>query len=524
MANLDLERQTTDNLACPPSAELAHAAVDVRRRYPELIRRARQSGNVAAHAPRAGVAQAEADFRRRYPAYAHTTKLDQLRTTEYARLDRQAQVYLDYTGGALHAESQLREHMALLNEHVYGNPHSKNLTSLAMTNMVERTREHVLRYFNADPNEYLAIFTQNATGALKLIGESYPFAADGRYLLTFDNHNSVNGIREFARTHGTPVTYIPIVAPELRADSRALAAALTLAQPGAHNLFAYPAQSNFSGVQHPLEWIEQAHDYGWDVLLDAAAFVPTNRLDLGRWHPDFVTISFYKIFGYPTGVGCLLARKSALKKLQRPWYAGGTITFSSVVGDGHYLMPGPASFEDGTVNYLSIPAVEMGLRHIESLGIETISSRVMCLTSWLIEQLIMLRHSNGRPVVQLYGPANNDMRGGTVQVNFFDRDGAMIDCNAVEQLANKQRISLRAGCHCNPGAREVALGFTRDDLASCFSAKDRMSFEQFLQVIDGKTTGALRASLGLASTFADVYAYVQFAATFVDQPAERAFQ
>ena len=108
-----------------------------------------------------------------------------------------------------------------------------------------------------------------------------------------------------------------------------------------------------------------------------------------------------------------------------------------------------------------------------------------------------------------------------MQVNFFDPSGRLIDCNDVEQLANEQRISLRAGCHCNPGAREMALGFTHEDLAGCFSAKDHMSFEQFLQVIDGKTTGALRASLGLASNFADMYAYVQFADTFVDRPVER---
>jgi molybdenum cofactor sulfurtransferase len=457
-------------------------------------------------------------FRRAYPAYDSTRALDVLRATEYARLDRQGQVYLDYTGGSLYAESQVCGHMALLNEHVYGNPHSKNLTSMAMTNLVERARDYVLRYFNADPDEYLVIFTQNATGALKLVGESYPFAPGGSYLLTFDNHNSVNGIREFARSGGATVTYIPIVAPELRADSRALADALELACPGTHNLFAYPAQSNFSGVQHPLEWIDQAHARGWDVLLDAAAFTPTNRLDLSRWHPDFVDISFYKIFGYPTGTGCLLARKSAMQKLRRPWYAGGTITFSSVMGDGHYLAPGPAGFEDGTVNYLSLPAVELGLRYIESIGIEMIHTRVMCLTNWLIEQLTALRHRNGRPLVRLYGPANTHMRGGTVQVNFFDPSGRMIDCHTVEQLANKQRISLRAGCHCNPGAREVALGLTRADLASCFSQKVHLSFEQFLQVIDGKTTGALRASIGLASTFADVYTYVQFAKTFVDQP------
>jgi selenocysteine lyase/cysteine desulfurase len=457
-------------------------------------------------------------FRRDYPAYDTTSALDALRATEYARLDRQGQVYLDYTGGGLYAESQLRDHMALLQDLVFGNPHSKNLTSLAMTELVERARGAVLRYFNASPDEYEAIFTPNATGALRLVGEAYPFAPGGHYLLTFDNHNSVNGIREFARARGATVTYVPVVAPDMHVDPGALARGLELAPPGGHRLFAYPAQSNFTGVQHALEWIPWAQERGWDVLLDAAAFAPTNRLDLGRWHPDFVDISFYKIFGYPTGTGCLLARKSALRKLRRPWYAGGTITFSSVLGDGHYLTPGSAGFEDGTVNYLSLPAVERGLGHIEAIGIETIHTRVMCLTGWLIEQLVALRHSNGRPVVRLYGPARTAGRGGTVQVNFFDPDGRMIDCTLVEQLANQVRISLRAGCHCNPGAREVALGLSREELAGCFVDAEQLAFEQFLQVIEGKTAGAVRASLGLASTFADVYAYARFASTFIDRP------
>jgi selenocysteine lyase/cysteine desulfurase len=253
------------------------------------------------------------------------------------------------------------------------------------------------------------------------------------------------------------------------------------------------------------------------VLLDAASFAPTNCLDLSRWHPDFIDLSFYKMFGYPTGTGCLIARKSALQKLHRPWYSGGTITFSSVVAFDHYLTPGPASFEDGTVNYLTIPAVEIGLKWIESIGLDLIHMRVMCLTGWLIDQLLALHHSNGRPLIRLYGPSNTDRRGGTIQVNFFDPDGEMFDCYTLEQLANEERISLRAGCHCNPGAREVALGFAREDLVPCFRDKDRLTFEQFLHVIEGKTTGALRASLGLATNFTDVYRYVQFAETFIDR-------
>jgi molybdenum cofactor sulfurtransferase len=456
-------------------------------------------------------------FRQAYPAYESTWKLDDLRLSDYSRLDQQGHVYLDYTGGGLYAETQLRKHMDLLSQGIFGNPHSKNLTSMAMTGLVEHAREYVLKYFNASPDEYMVIFTQNSTGALKLIGESYPFAPGDTYLLTYDNHNSVNGIREFARSRGAAVTYIPVTLPELRADEAQLAQALQAGRPSQSNLFAYPAQSNFTGVQHPLEWIAQAQDQGWDVLLDAASFAPSNRLDLSVWHPDFVDISFYKIFGYPTGTGCLLVRHPAASKLRRPWYAGGTIIFSSVVAHDHYLTPGPAGFEDGTVNYLSLPAVEIGLKWIESIGIDLIHTRVSCLTGWLIERLLALRHSNGRPLIRLYGPADTHLRGGTVQVNFFDPYGRLFNCNVIERLANEERISLRAGCHCNPGAREVALGFTREDLEVCFRDKDQQTFEQFLQVIDGKTTGALRASIGLATNFADVYKYAQFAQTFIDR-------
>ena len=148
----------------------------------------------------------------------------------------------------------------------------------------------------------------------------------------------------------------------------------------ATRLFAYPAQSNFSGVQHPLDWIPLAQERGWDVLLDAAAFTPTNRLDLGRWRPDFVSQSFYKMFGYPTGVGCLIARKAALAKLRRPWFAGGTITVASVQGDRFYLAEGASAFEDGTPNYLAMPAVEFGLEYLSQIGIDTIHTRVRCLT------------------------------------------------------------------------------------------------------------------------------------------------
>jgi molybdenum cofactor sulfurtransferase len=453
------------------------------------------------------------EFLKAYPAYPATNIIDDLRASEYARLDLGGHIYLDYTGGGLYAESQLRRHNRLLAEHVFGNPHSSNPTSQAATQLVEHAREYVLRFFNADPDEYLAIFTSNASGALKLVGESYPFPR-GRYLLTFDNHNSVNGIREFAHARGADVTYIPIALPDMRVDDSQLSRELARPSRNGHNLFAYPAQSNFSSVKHPLDWIERAHKYGWDVMLDAAAFVPTNRLDLSEVKPDFVPVSFYKMFGYPTGIGALIARRKALEKLNRPWFAGGTITVASVQGDKYYLADGASAFEDGTIDYLNIPAVEIGLKHIESIGYEVIHERVHALTGWLLANLTALKHSNGVPLVRVYGPTTLEERGGAVTVNFYDRDNQALDHRFIEQKANEANISLRTGCFCNPGAGEVALEISRVELDVCFTQpgnEDRFTVDDFRSCIDGKSSGAVRASVGMVTNFNDIQGFLSFA-------------
>jgi selenocysteine lyase/cysteine desulfurase len=133
-----------------------------------------------------------------------------LRRREFSRLDAGGHVYLDYTGGGLYAASQVRAHAEFLNGSVLGNPHSRNPTSQASTQKVEDARHRVLDFFRADPAEYEVVFTLNASGALKLVGESYPFNARSRLLLIADNHNSVHGLREFASAHGAEVRYVPL--------------------------------------------------------------------------------------------------------------------------------------------------------------------------------------------------------------------------------------------------------------------------------------------------------------------------
>jgi molybdenum cofactor sulfurtransferase len=80
----------------------------------------------------------------------------------------------------------------------------------------------------------------------------------------------------------------------------------------AFHMIALPAENNFSGVKIPLavvKSLQQCTPKGrWKVVLDAAAFVCHSRLDLSEYPADFVTLSFYKMFGFPTGLGALIVR------------------------------------------------------------------------------------------------------------------------------------------------------------------------------------------------------------------------
>lgn len=446
-------------------------------------------------------------FLTRYPDYRLTRRMDELRATDYGYLDAGGHTYLDYGGAGLPSDTQLRAHSIRMRGNCFGNPHSDNPTSARSTRLVEQTRARILAYFNACPEEYAVIFTPNATGACRLVGEAYAFDEDTRFVLTLDNHNSVNGIREFARGHGAGIEYLTMRGPELRTATDDVHTALA---DGRKGLFAFPAQSNFTGVQHPMEWIDLAHENGYEVLLDAAAYVPTNRLDLSVTHPDFVPVSWYKVFGYPTGVGCLIARREALARLRRPWFAGGTIQAVSAQGDWHVLADDETAFEDGTLSFLNIPDVSSGIDWVDHIGIDLIHRRVRCLTGWLLDRLQGLRHTNGTPMVEVYGPYGTSGRGGTVAFNFRDPYGRLIDERAVQRDSAALGISLRTGCFCNPGAGEMAFAIDRDALVG--SAGHRVgTLDEYLGMLALPTGGAVRVSVGLASGFADVERFLRFA-------------
>jgi selenocysteine lyase/cysteine desulfurase len=427
---------------------------------------------------------------------------EELRAREFSRLDESGYVYLDYTGSALYAASHLRDHEDFLEHHVLGNPHSENPASAAATRIVDDTRRAVLDFFGADPQDFTVIFTANASAALKLVAESYPFSQGSRFTLLADAHNSVNGIREYANRAGAQTMYLPIDA-ELRMDR-----SVPIPPAGsAPSLFSFPAQSNFSGVRHPLTLVEKARALGYDVLLDAAAFVPTSVLDLSSVPADFTCVSFYKMFGFPTGIGALIARREALARLQRPWFAGGTVEYVSVENRTHRLVGGAEAFEDGTLNFLGIAAVQSGLAFLSEVGMDRVHARVNHLTARLLDILAKQRHPGGAPAVRIYGPDSVRDRGGTVAFNMLDADGAVLPYGDLERSAGAEGIALRGGCFCNPGTAERALELPGEAMLDCLEAIPPGSFSlrRLADCLGGDVAvGALRASVSIPTTDQDL--------------------
>jgi len=389
-----------------------------------------------------------------------------LRRREFSRLDEQRHTYADYTGSALYGASQLRAQQALLAGGIFGNPHSESPASRASTHAIEHARDLVLQFFDTDRDSHDIVFTANTTAAIKLVAESYPFDSERACVLSIDNHNSVNGIREYARSAGAAIRYINLECGGV--------------PPLSKGLFAFPAQSNFSGTRYPLALVGDAHERGLDVLLDAAAYAPSHALSLRECNADFVALSFYKLFGWPTGVGALIARRDALAKLRRPWFAGGTVLYASVDADRHRLRLGHDAFEDGTPNFLGIATLPSGFALLNELGMERIAAHVERLTSMFADEVSGFATLYGRTTLNIDG------------VPYWD----------VEERARAENISLRGGCFCNPGASELAFGLR--GAGRCLDALgDDFTVQRFAECAE-RPVGAVRVSFGIANNDADV--------------------
>uniref|UniRef100_A0A669PAQ5 Molybdenum cofactor sulfurase n=1 Tax=Phasianus colchicus TaxID=9054 RepID=A0A669PAQ5_PHACC len=439
-------------------------------------------------------------------------------------------------------ESLLKAFTDDLRNNVYSNPHSQNISSKLTYDTIEHVRCRILQHFHTTSEDYTVIFTSGCTAALKLVAEVFPWVPEGtkqpssRFCYLTDSHTSVVGMRGI--TASMNVLSVPVKPKDkfllekdwLPAEER------NCTTP---HLFSYPAQSNFSGTKYPLSWIRDIKSGKlcpvkipgkWFVLLDAASYVSSSPLDLGVHQADFIPISFYKIFGFPTGLGALLVNNQIAPLLRKTYFGGGTAA-AYLAGEDFYFPKKSIAerFEDGTVSFLDIIALKHGFDVLEKLtgGMEKIKQHTFALARYTYTVLSTLKYANGAPVVRLYNDtdfSNPDVQGPIINFNVLDESGEVIGFSQVEKMASLYNIHVRTGCFCNTGACQMHLGISDEDIQKNLQAGHVCGDD--IDLIDGRPTGSVRISFGYMSSFEDAQTFLKFiiATRFSKSDTEIPFQ
>lgn len=440
--------------------------------------------------------------------------------------------YMDFTGSSIYLNRQVAESSDILESGVFGNPHSKSSSSKLSTSYVDEMRAKIYEFFSADPEEYEVIFTRSATGALHLLGESFPFSSRGsNYAYLLSNHNSVLGIRSFAEKKLARIGAVTeemvdawLEFPNDPVWNGTVFEARDNGDGPSYSLFAYPKKDNYEGVLYPDRWIEQVKNmstpnHEWMVLLDTAAYAPTYRLNLTDIHPDFVVISFYKVFGLPTGVGAWLMRKESEKKLRRVYWGGSSVFTATSALPWEIRFEDAAKWEDGTLPFLDIANLKPGFDTMEYLGgIDSVQRYVTCLGQYMSDKLKSLRHSNGNPMLLLYGKHYDDpsRQSGIANFQILKPDGELFSYRTAALVLSEQGFQVRDGCMCNPGACYKAVGVTDEEVRekAIRADGDYRNWEWIYVIRDGELVrrplGSIRVSLGWMSRQADIDALADF--------------
>ena len=409
-----------------------------------------------------------------------------------------------------------------MTSNLFGNPHSASSSSQLSTSRIEDVRLRVLQFCNAEPLEFDVVFVANATAGIKLVAEAMRSRPGGfDYVYHQSSHTSLVGVREEARrsvclddrgVEGWLGGTSPLEGVAGREDDDGAV------------LFAYPAQSNMDGQRLPLGWAGQARGSSPArrrayTLLDAAAFASTSPCDLGcaETAPDFTVLSFYKIFGFPD-LGALIVRREAEDAFaSRKYFGGGTVDMVVCVKEQWHAPKSQAlheRLEDGTLPIHSIIALDAALDTHKMLfgSMADVATHTSFLSKRLYNGLSSLRHGNGDAVCTLYSPGPAAGSGPVVAFNLRSSQGGWVSLAEVEKLAMLKQFHIRTGGVCNPGGIASALGLEPWEMKRNFSSGFRCGSEN--DIMGGKPTGVIRASLGAMSTVSDVDSFVGFIREF----------
>jgi len=241
----------------------------------------------------------------------------------------------------------------------------------------ERSRERVAKFVNASSEEL--VWAKNATEALNLVVRSLDYSQRKKIVTSaLEHHSLLLPIMEQQRRGAASVQLM-----KTNSDGAFDEQSISEAIGRDTALVAVHHTTNTTGMRAPVEKIAKiAHENGALVLVDGAQGVPHSKVDFKRLGADFLAFSGHKMLG-PTGIGCLVAKREALERLDN-FIVGGETIESVSLGSARFLK-GPKRFEAGIQNYAGAIGLAAACDYLSRIGMENVEEHERRMAGRLLE-------------------------------------------------------------------------------------------------------------------------------------------
>ncbi|CAF3564812.1 unnamed protein product [Adineta steineri] len=493
-----------------------------------------------------------------HPEYGYNGTIDEIYHTEFSTRLPSDRVYLDHAGTTLYTQFQIDSHFNQLRTLTLNNPHSEQEDSKSLL-LIQECIELILSIFQTSSRYYSIIFTLNTSHACQLLSSLFPFSSQSEYAYMTDSHNSLIGIRQQVKSKGGSFSVIDYPSHiynkqtdsdinnwSFRCAGRSSSSSSEMESDNPYYcLFATPAENNFNGLRPPLDNLlgpfinareNQSENFPipvqrrpskschWLTLVDCAKYLSTQPFSLSTYPVDFVVLSFYKIFGYPTGLGALIVRNESLKILNKEnYFGGGSVQYISPYDDNRVIYKsGIDAFIHGTIPFTTILSLYHGFQLITcKLSYKSISLHTQCLIEYCRNEMCKLNYSNGQILCLFYDARNNLLNkkngysyGPILNFNLYNRHGQFLSCRLIQRIAADHNIILRVGTFCAPGASQAYLGSSKSFEINheCHRGLFCGTNNDGEDVLDSgrQPLGSIRLSLGWMSRYEDIQNWIDF--------------
>jgi selenocysteine lyase/cysteine desulfurase/glyoxylase-like metal-dependent hydrolase (beta-lactamase superfamily II)/rhodanese-related sulfurtransferase len=379
-------------------------------------------------------------------------------------------VYMDHAASTHPPETVLQAYVRFL-ENEYANVHrgSYELARQATTRFEDAY--HVCADFiGGNLDDGCVVFTANTTGALDLMAHLVS-GRPGKVLVTDLEHHS----NDLPYRRRNSVVRVNITA-DGRLDYDDYARKL---RTNDVKLVAVTGAANVTGWMPDIHLMARmAHEAGALIAVDGAQLLAHAPVDVRSaddpGHIDFFAAAGHKAYA-PFGAGFLYGPRSVMD--EAPAYIPGGGTAASVTPTGVEYLKAPDRHQGGTPNIPGVIAIASALRFLKSIGMERVREHELTLLERAWSAL------SGIEGVTLYGPAEWRERVGIIPFNV----AGVSDMLGAAILGEEGAVAVRNGRFCAHVHADRLLksqgGYTAEE---------------------GHTPGAIRASLGLYNTSAEV--------------------